>query len=290
MKTLISAILLIIFITILANQHDTRINPNAHNNDIADRSITGSSSLQKHSEIDARRTLSVPNHLQSEKRNDCRMGTTAQTTVRGNQQSEKKIHRKHSWSARSNCNARVRKRSASDYTTIPGVKTAELRERISSNVQGKRCSHRRTEKRITNTALEPTSISYTTISRFIQASEGFRAKPYKCAAGKLTVGFGKVISGHKNAHRTVYETVRSAREDLKRRIQADYDQLIKYTSRDTALVLCSFAYNCGISRAKALIRSHRTRDLGRYVYAKGRFLSGLAKRRKTELALLEKAR
>jgi GH24 family phage-related lysozyme (muramidase) len=185
-------------------------------------------------------------------------------------------------------------------TPHDGQSIGVVPERKCAVTQGKGGSRNTTHQR---TMVQP-KICYTTIAKFIEQHEGFRAVPYKCKAGCLTIGYGRVIRQHernsqgkrpiteecKYKPRTLYETRVSARRALRTRVQADFDAIAKYTSRDTALVLCSFAYNCGRRAALRLVTHHRTRDLGKYCYAKGKKLKGLEQRRKEELALLQLAK
>lgn len=126
---------------------------------------------------------------------------------------------------------------------------------------------------------KPEKINYTKIARFIERHEGFRSKPYYDRVGVRTVGYGTLANHPMTRHQ--------ARLALRARIQRDYDVLIKYTSRDTALVLCSFAYNCGLEKAVKIAKSHNIERIKYYVNAGGKKLAGLKTRRAQELALLK---
>jgi len=136
------------------------------------------------------------------------------------------------------------------------------------------------------------ALSYADIARFVQNFEGFRASPYRDQAGKWTAGFGTLVGNSRNTY-----TLCNARSKFRRHIQSDYDHLARYTSRDTALVMCSFAYNCGLKPALAIVKSKRYKDMLRYTFVhqkagKGhkkriKELPGLVKRRKAEYALLQ---
>lgn len=129
-------------------------------------------------------------------------------------------------------------------------------------------------------ATKRAKIDYTTVARFIERHEGFRAKPYNDCVGVRTVGYGSLCKSSKPI------TKAEARLRLRARIQRDYDVLSKYVSRDTALVLCSFSYNVGLSHAVKVAKSRNLARMKYYVNAGGKKLAGLKKRRAQELAML----
>lgn len=130
------------------------------------------------------------------------------------------------------------------------------------------------------TAKRP-KITYVKIATFIERHEGFRSKPYFDRVGVKTVGYGSLCKSDRPL------TKAQARLRLRARIQRDYDVLRRYTSRDTALVLCSFAYNVGLEKAVRIAKSHNIGRIKYYVNAGGKKLAGLKTRRAQELALLK---
>lgn len=132
----------------------------------------------------------------------------------------------------------------------------------------------------------------------IKKFEGFRATPYYCSAGVLTIGYGTtLIDGkpirkdqppctHEQAEEWLYsEVARLAGRLLKSGIQS--------TSQQFAAFL-SFAYNLGLGALlnSTLWRLHKAgrfeeaaAQFGRWVNAGGRRLAGLVLRRAAEASL-----
>lgn len=130
----------------------------------------------------------------------------------------------------------------------------------------------------------------------IKRYEGFSALPYRCPAGYITVGYGHVVLPHEvfdmplseaQADKLLVDDVmlaeRAVRRFIERALHAhEYDALV------------SFTFNLG---AAALQRSRLRRAVVhgsldevetqwmRWVYAKGRRLSGLVARRRAEFML-----
>lgn len=133
----------------------------------------------------------------------------------------------------------------------------------------------------------------------IKAFEGFSAKPYRCPAGKLTIGYGHVLHAdevyapegvtEEQAHALLEKDVRifsmSVNEMLKVPLpQASFDAVV------------SLAYNIGAYAIKksTLIELINQNSLGsaakefdRWVYAGGKILPGLKRRRQAERQLFE---
>ena len=141
------------------------------------------------------------------------------------------------------------------------------------------------ENKPARTNTQTNHLRYQTVVSFIKQCEGFRSKPYYCKAGARTIGYGSRTFKHSHVCQINRTT---ASQLLKTRIQHDYDSLIKYTSRDTALVMCSFAYNCGLKPALRLVKAHRVHTITNYINARHKPLQGLINRRKQELAMLRK--
>ena len=130
----------------------------------------------------------------------------------------------------------------------------------------------------------------------IKRYEGFSPKRYICPAGKPTIGYGHVMAenedipeeiSHEEANKLLLRDVAVAENTVNRLIDADLTQ-----SQFDALV--SFTFNLG---AAALARSTLRKRLNegdfkaaasefpRWVYAGGKVLDGLVKRRFAEAEL-----
>ena len=128
----------------------------------------------------------------------------------------------------------------------------------------------------------------------IEQFEGFSAVPYRCPAGWWTIGYGHVIrAGERETLRVVDE--RTAREILAADVVVAEGAIAKFIRSPLTQhqfdALVSFTFNLG---AAALQRStlrrvinrgeHEAvpRELMRWVWAGGRKLPGLARRRAAE--------
>ena len=133
----------------------------------------------------------------------------------------------------------------------------------------------------------------------IKEFEGFRAKAYKCAAGKWTIGYGttdadKSITGVTiKAGMTISK--QKATEWLKKSVDHKYGRNVNsfdnkyHWTQNEFDALVSFAYNIG-SINQLCANGKRTKGqiadaMLKYVKANGRTLPGLVKRRKKERAL-----
>lgn len=126
--------------------------------------------------------------------------------------------------------------------------------------------------------------------------EGFREKPYKCPAGVWTIGYGTTQGVTKDTPPvTEVEASRMLEEDLDL-IGSVIGKYLPELRQNQADAVLSFAYNVGIyafSRSGlcdvirknpdncTLIRA----EFMRWVYAKGKVLPGLVKRREAEADL-----
>mgnify|MGYP000616131756 CR=1 FL=1 len=132
----------------------------------------------------------------------------------------------------------------------------------------------------------------------VKEFEGFRSKPYLCPAGYLTIGYGHVVTPQEKERLvksiTEEEALRLLVWDLIKvewRLYPLIHVLIHPWMRDA---LVSFAFNVGIYafRASTLRRKLNAGDFWdaadeflRWVYAGGRRLKGLVRRREAERAL-----
>jgi len=132
----------------------------------------------------------------------------------------------------------------------------------------------------------------------VKEFEGFRSEPYLCPAGYLTIGYGHVVTPQEKERLvksiTEEEALRLLVWDLIKvewRLYPLIHVLIHPWMRDA---LISFAFNVGIYafRASTLRRKLNAGDFWdaadefpRWVYAGGRKLKGLVRRREAERAL-----
>lgn len=129
----------------------------------------------------------------------------------------------------------------------------------------------------------------------IKQFEGCRLTTYKCPAGIDTIGYG-------HTGPDVYAGLTITQEQADTLLAADLEKFS--TGVDSAVkvplnanqrgALISFAYNCGLNNLKhsTLIRKINAGDhtaaadqFSRWVYADGRTLQGLVRRRAAEAAL-----
>ena len=152
-------------------------------------------------------------------------------------------------------------------------------------------------KPIQSTQVEAKSVDelYQTASLFIKSEESLKLKPYKCAGGKWTIGWGHVMT---KKERWIYRHGISLKE-ANELFDKDYKKFIKEVkrrfpelkSRKKILVTSMIAYNIGMSFVSdnlgEAIKEGRSikRHLFKYKMAKGRVLKGLIKRREAELEL-----
>lgn len=132
----------------------------------------------------------------------------------------------------------------------------------------------------------------------IQNHEGFVEKPYRCPAGKLTVGYGHVISqsekGKYDAGITKLQALTLLKNDILKAC-VSVARLIKVQlSQNQFDALVSFTFNLGGGRLQAsALRQKLNRgdypgaaaEFKKWVWAGGRRLAGLMARRADEAAL-----
>jgi lysozyme len=130
----------------------------------------------------------------------------------------------------------------------------------------------------------------------IKHFEGFYETVYICPAGLPTIGYGHVVKPHENFSCGISKT--EAEELLKKDLNhAEYwvNKLITYELNENQFsALVSFTFNVGSGRLQAsTLRTRLNRDgaedltseFMRWVFAGGRKLKGLERRRATEAKL-----
>ena len=129
----------------------------------------------------------------------------------------------------------------------------------------------------------------------IKRFEGFSATAYSCPAGYLTIGYGHVLSAE-NAFGTISESEaeRLLIQDIRHAERAIARLIVMPLTQGQHDALVSFTFNLG---AGALQRSALRRkinaglheeiptELMRWVYAGGKKLAGLVRRRQAEANL-----
>ena len=130
----------------------------------------------------------------------------------------------------------------------------------------------------------------------IKKYEGFSASPYICPAGYLTVGYGHVVKPHEvfdspispdfaeeilstdvaDAERAVLRLIRVPLTD------GQFDALVSFTFNLGSGVLQRSTLRQKINRMEY---SHVPKEFARWIYAGGKVLKGLVKRRNEEVLL-----
>ena len=135
----------------------------------------------------------------------------------------------------------------------------------------------------------------------IKKFEGFRAKPYLCAAGVATIGYGSTY--YENGVRvklTDSPITEDWADQLLRNVLKQYELSVDVMTRDDITqnqfdALVSFAYNVGIQNFKNSTLLKRVNanpndpdikiQFARWIRAEGKILKGLVKRRGIEANL-----
>lgn len=129
----------------------------------------------------------------------------------------------------------------------------------------------------------------------IKHFEGFRSEPYVCAGGYLTIGFGhKLLPSDRFKSLTMEKAEKLLRKDLLR-IERSVIKYINHELNDNQFAaLVSFTFNLGPAalqrsslRAKVNYGEFKeaAKEFKKWVYAGGRKLSGLKRRRTIESKL-----
>jgi len=140
--------------------------------------------------------------------------------------------------------------------------------------------------------------------RLIKRFEGYRSRPYRCPAGKLSIGYGHVIGSNSYPYENILKALtKEQAEDL---LIHDLQVTEKYIAKTVKVFLTqgqydslvSLVYNWGIYNFSGSVgltklntgdyngakRSFFNRK-GGVVLAKGKVLNGLVKRRNSEAVL-----
>lgn len=132
----------------------------------------------------------------------------------------------------------------------------------------------------------------------IKAHESLKLNAYQCPAGVWTIGYGHTRGVSKGMSITRMDADRMLKEDLR-----DSEDIINRQNLDVNQnqfdALVSFVFNVGagnfesstlLSKAKINVKDRSIpEEFRRWVYAKGRILPGLVKRRTEESELWQKA-
>ena len=129
----------------------------------------------------------------------------------------------------------------------------------------------------------------------IKSFEGLRLTAYRCPAGKWTIGYGHTKGVKKGMYISEEVATHFLIEDVQRVEPTinSYDGIYHGTQNEFD-ALASFAFNCGISNLKKLLKyGQRTKSqiadaILLYNKANGRVLRGLVRRRKAERELFVK--
>jgi len=131
----------------------------------------------------------------------------------------------------------------------------------------------------------------------IKRFEGFASEPYYCPGGKLTVGYGHVMTDEEAA--TVERITKEHAEILLRQdakiAEEAINKLVSVAIKQNQFdALVSFVFNVGghAFEKSTMLKLLNNNDIGaaarqfdRWVYAAGKKLEGLARRRAAEKAL-----
>ena len=129
----------------------------------------------------------------------------------------------------------------------------------------------------------------------IKRFEGFSATPYFCPAGKLTIGYGHIILPEESrALINEQDAERLLKNDIKTAEQAVLSLVTVELTQGQFDALTSFVFNIGNQafEKSTLLRilnrglpEQAVKQFSRWVYANGRKLEGLVRRRAAEAAL-----
>lgn len=142
--------------------------------------------------------------------------------------------------------------------------------------------------------------SIDTAVKLISSYEGFSATTYVCAAGKKTIGYGftdsSLVAQAQMSMQEAWHILGAKVKDLAKQIKAELKGISLSANELAALV--SFTYNVGlynfksstlVKLLKAGDKRSAAKEFDKWVYAKGKVLNGLVKRRAAEKALFLKA-
>lgn len=125
----------------------------------------------------------------------------------------------------------------------------------------------------------------------IKAFEGFRPVAYRCPAGVLTIGYGHTKGVHQKMRISEARATELLREDL-REVEREVSALGLPLTQGQFDALVDFTFNLGASklRASTLLKKIKAgasveevqAEFRRWVYAGGKKMDGLVKRREWE--------
>lgn len=128
----------------------------------------------------------------------------------------------------------------------------------------------------------------------IKKYEGFRAKAYKCPAGKWTIGYGHTL----NVKSTDVISLDEAEYFLKKDVEFAENEVNRHNlniNQNQFDALVSFVFNLGVGNftRSTLLRKIKSNpndptireEFEKWIYADGKVLNGLVRRRKDEADL-----
>jgi len=138
-------------------------------------------------------------------------------------------------------------------------------------------------------------IEWVQMIEIVKESEGFRAEPYLCPAGVVTIGYGHTATAKQLDAVTQSEAHKLLMADLKK-AEAHVDRIVTVPLDDgQKACLVSFTFNCGQGNLKQLVSGPDRLNSGNYnsvnkilpLYRMGggKVLKGLEIRRAKELTL-----
>ena len=90
------------------------------------------------------------------------------------------------------------------------------------------------------------------LTDLIKKHEGFRSSPYRCSAGKITIGWGRNLDDvgitEQEAEMLLQNDIKRAEDDLQTIFQADF--LFSALTYDRYSVLVNMMFNLGLTRFK----------------------------------------
>ena len=108
----------------------------------------------------------------------------------------------------------------------------------------------------------------------IKKHEGFKAKPYRCTEGYLTVAYGKRVDYIEVSKQTAEEWLKKDLEDLEARVEATFGWYYNspQTVKDVVMNMC---YQLGVSGFSKFKKTIDLLDKGKYDKASKEMLNSL---------------
>ena len=138
----------------------------------------------------------------------------------------------------------------------------------------------------------------------IRQFEGFKAAPYRCPAGVPTIGYGSTrYADGTHVNLTDQPITQAQADEIMRATLGEYENAVnRYVTvslnQNEFDALVDFAYNAGaknllgstlLKKLNAGDRKGAAQQFERWVYADGKILGGLVRRRMAERVLFETA-